>query len=118
MGWVRAKTEDEVGDHALHGVEAGAGLLPEHLLEERFLRERLLARLERVRHVGLALKNVIVLEWCTACERCHEKYGTRSAVCRTYPTKSWSFLLSENAPCPHSCAMTHSPVKKAPCHHQ
>eukprot|EP00964_Phaeocystis_antarctica_P086523 scaffold54817_cov73-Phaeocystis_antarctica.AAC.3 len=27
----------------------------------------------------------LVCWWCTACERCHEKYGTSSSVCSAYP---------------------------------
>mmetsp|Transcript_134721 Transcript_134721/g.327479 ORF Transcript_134721/g.327479 Transcript_134721/m.327479 type:complete len:231 (-) Transcript_134721:32-724(-) len=55
-----------------------------------------------------------VREWCTACERCHEKYGTSSAECRTYPTTSCTNLFSENAPWPHSCATTQHPVAAVP----
>ena len=52
--------------------------------------------------------------WCTACERCHEKYGTSSEVCSAKPTASCSSRLSERAPWPHSCASTHNPIATVP----
>ena len=55
-----------------------------------------------------------VREWCTACDRCHEKYGTRSNEWRMYPTVSWMARLSEKAPWPHSCATTQHPVLAVP----
>ena len=59
-----------------------------------------------------------VLRWCFACEMRHEWYGTSSAECSTHPTVSFSALLGENAPWPHSCASTHTPVMTQPCANQ
>jgi len=53
-------------------------------------------------------------EWCTACERCQEKYGVRQNECTANPTASCNTLLSEKAPCPHSCPTTQKPKATVP----